>query len=71
MSHCGGVQVSDGKVARGFPSPMMVKVFTPQEVAIDPIFHSFNATEGRDGLNFGNLLSKFSKVVWVAPYKRT
>ena len=26
--------------------------------------------EGRDGLSFGYLLSKFSKVVWLAPYKR-
>ena len=35
------------------------------------LFHSFNATEGRDGLSFGYQLSKLSKVVWFAPYKRT
>ena len=26
--------------------------------------------EGWDGLSFGYLLSKFSKVVWFTPYKR-
>ena len=40
-------------------------------VAIYLLFHSFNATEGRHGLSFGYLLSKFSKVVRFAPYKRT
>ena len=35
------------------------------------LFQFFNATEGRDGLSFGYLLSKFSKVVWFAPHKRT
>ena len=29
------------------------------------------ATEGRDGLSFGYLFSKFSKVIHFAPYKRT
>ena len=50
--------MSYGKVARGFPSPMMVKVFTPQEVAIDLLFQSFNATEGWDGLNLWQLKFK-------------
>ena len=45
--------------------------FTSREVAIYLLFHSFNAVEGRDGLSFGYLLNKFSKVVWFAPYKRT
>ena len=45
--------------------------FHPQEVAIYLLFHSFNATEGRDGLSFSYLLTTFSKVVWFAPYKRT
>ena len=30
LCHCRGVHVSDEKVAGGFPSPMMVQVFTPQ-----------------------------------------
>ena len=66
------VHMSDGKVAGGFPSPMMVKVFIPRGVAVYLLFHSFNGTEGRDSLSFGYLLSKFSKVlVRFAPYKRT
>ena len=40
-------------------------------MAIYLLFHSFNATEGRDGLGIGYLLTKFSKVVQFAPYKRT
>ena len=46
--------------------------FSPhREMAICPLFHSFNATEGRNGLSFGCLLSKFSKMVRFALYKRT
>ena len=40
-------------------------------MAIYLLFHHFNATEGQDGLRFTYLLSKFSKVIWFAPYKRT
>ena len=49
----------------------MVLIFTPWEVVIYVLFHSFNATEGRDGLSFGYLLTKFSKVVRFAPDKQT
>ena len=44
---------------------------TPWEVAIYLLFHSFNATEGQDGLSFSYLLSKPSKMVQFAPYKGT
>ena len=71
LCHCRGVHASDGKVTRGLPSPTLVKVFIPWEVAIYLLFYYFNAMKGRDGLSFGYLLSKFSKVVLFAPYKRT
>ena len=46
--------------------------FSPHgEVVIYLLFHSFNAMEGRNGLSFGYLLSKLSKMVWFAPYKWT
>ena len=34
-------------------------------------YHQVLTTEGRNGLSFGYLLSKLSKMVWFAPYKWT
>ena len=46
--------------------------FSPHvEVVIYLLFHSFNATEGWEGLSFSYLLSTFSKMVQFAHYKRT
>ena len=71
LAHCRGKQACNHEVAGGSTTPMMVQIFTPWEVAINLLFHSFNATEGQDGLSFSYLLTTFSKVVWFALYKRT
>ena len=73
LSHCGGKQAHDQKAARGlttYTCPPGVD-FHPTGGGDIPSIPLFTATEGWDGLSFGYLLSKFSKVVRFAPYKRT
>ena len=62
----------DERSSNRWSNPIRCHFFTNWRFLISSasVLVCLSSIQGRDGLSFGYLLSKFSKVVWFAPYKR-